>query len=82
MRLSYTAEKIAIEFEPDDWDDHKGGTIKIMEAIKDRIGPGEYGFDYDPSKHLWIVDKNAFNRAVLKKLFEFYLTRPPTNLQF
>jgi len=80
MRLSYTAEKITLEFETDDWDDPKGGTRKIQEGIKDRIGSEQDGFIYHPEVRLWIVDRNDFNKAVLKKLFEFYLTYPPTNL--
>jgi len=80
MRLSYTDEKIVLEFEEPDWSDPKGGVRAIQEVIKKYIGPGEYGFDFDPRLNLWIVDKNAYNQAVLKKTFELYLTRPPKSL--
>ena len=86
MRLSYKKlagiEKIILEFENPDWDDPKGGTDFIQAAIKHYIGPGEYGFDYDPRLGLWIIDNNEFNKRALKKFFEYYLTRPPTNLTF
>ena len=86
MRLSYQQlagiEKIILEFEESDWNDPKGGTEAIQDAIKTYIGPGEYGFDYNPRLRLWIIDENEFNKRALKKIFEYYLTRPPTNLQF